>query len=72
MTFNLRPRDHVQLVFHRGARVNDSDFPFDVARWSGLLNMITHDRGQVKFTTPEVAIERENDLVQLVREWVHS
>jgi len=72
VTFNLRPRDQVQLIFHRGAHINDSDFPFDITRWSGLLEMISHDRGQVKLANPEVAAARQNDLVQLVREWIQS
>ena len=72
VTFNLRPHHHVQLIFHRGAKPNKDDFPFDPAKWSGLLEMIGEDRGQVIFPSAEAAEARQEDFVGLVREWVRA
>jgi len=72
VTFNLRPHHHVQLIFHRGAKPNKDDFLFDPAKWSGLLEMIGEDRGQVIFPSAEAAEARQEDFVGLVREWVRA
>lgn len=72
VTFNLRPIHHVQLIFHRGAKINEDDFHFDTSKWSGLLEMIGQDRGQVIFPSAEVANARQDEFVGLVREWVRA
>lgn len=72
VTFNLRPLNHIQLIFHRGAKTNEDVFHFDASKWSGLLEMIGQDRGQVIFPSAEVAAARQEDFVRLVREWVRD
>ncbi|MCO4264878.1 DUF1801 domain-containing protein [Pseudarthrobacter sp. MDT3-26] len=70
VTFNLRPLHHVQL--HRGAKTIEDDFDFDPSKWSGLLEMIGQDRGQVIFPSAEAAAARQEEFVALVREWVRA
>jgi hypothetical protein len=72
VTFNLRPIHHVQLIFHRGAKTNEGDFHFDTSKWSGLLEGIGQDRGQVIFPSAEIATARQDEFVGLVREWVRA
>jgi hypothetical protein len=72
VTFNLRPIHHVQLIFHRGAKISEDDFHFDTSKSSGLLEMIGQDRGQVIFPSAEVAAARQEEFVGLVREWVRA
>ena len=72
VTFNLRPRHHVQLIFHRGAKTPEDNFHFDASKWSGLLEMIGDDRGQVIFQSAEAALSRQEDVIGLVREWVRA
>lgn len=72
VTFNLRPLHHVQLIFHRGARVTGAGFDFDVSQWNGLLEMIGQDRGQVIFPNADVAATRQDEFVALVRAWVRA
>lgn len=72
VTFNLRPLHHVQVIFHRGAKTIEDDFHFDTAKWTGLLEMIGQDRGQVIFPSAEVATARQDEFVALVREWVRA
>ncbi|KRE71002.1 hypothetical protein ASG77_12735 [Arthrobacter sp. Soil762] len=72
VTFNLRPLHQVQLIFHRGAKTIEDDFHFDAAKWSGVLEMIGQDRGQVIFPSAELAAARQAEFVALVREWVRA
>jgi hypothetical protein len=62
----------VQLIFHRGAKTIEDDFHFDTSRWSGLLEMIGPDRGQVIFTSAEDATARQAEFVELVRDRVRA
>lgn len=72
VTFNLRPLNHVQLIFHRGAKAAEGAFEFDPSRWGGLLEMIGKDRGQVIFPGAEAAAARQDEFIDLVREWVRA
>lgn len=72
VTFNLRPLHQVHLIFHRGAKALEADFPFDASKWSGLLDMIGQDRGQVVFPSAEAAAARQAEFVELVREWIRA
>ncbi|MET1089540.1 MAG: DUF1801 domain-containing protein [Arthrobacter sp.] len=72
VTFNLRPLHHVQLIFHRGAKVTGAEFDFDASQWNGLLEMIGPDRGQVIFPNADVAAARQDEFVALVRAWVRA
>jgi Domain of unknown function (DU1801) len=72
VTFNLRPLHQVQLIFHRGTKTVGDDFQFDTAKWSGLLEMIGKDRGQVIFPGAEAARAWQEEFVELVREWVRA
>lgn len=67
-TFNLRPFDVVQLVFHRGVAKRDVD-TFEFADPYGLIVWITPDRRTVTLDPMEV-VEREADLVDLVGRWI--
>ena len=72
VTFNLRPLHHLQLIFHRGAKTIEDNLRFDASNWSGLLEMIGQDRGQVIFPDAEAAIARQQEFIELVREWVRT
>jgi hypothetical protein len=72
VTFNLRPVHQVQLIFHRGAKATEADFHFDATKWSGLLEMIGHDRAQVVFPSAEAAAARQAEFIELVREWIRA
>jgi hypothetical protein len=69
VTFNLRPFDVVQLVFHRGVAKRSDVDAFEFADQSGLITWITPDRGIVTLE-PIEAVEREADLVDLIGRWI--
>jgi hypothetical protein len=69
LTFHLRGRDSVQLIFHRGARAKDAaDFAFEDP--TGLLQWPARDRAVLKLgAMPDVEAKREA-LTDLVRRWL--
>jgi len=69
VTFNLRPLDVVQLVFHRGAAVRDDVDSFEFEDPAGLIRWITPDRGTVTLDRVAAA-EREGEVVDLVARWI--
>ena len=60
-TFNLHARQHVHLIFHNGAILNDT---------SGLLQGDYIDRRMVYFTSMEDVVAKKGKLVKAVRAWV--
>jgi hypothetical protein len=70
VTFNLRPQDSIQLIFHRGAKVRDSS-AFTFEDKTGLLQWASKDRAVV--TLHEKDIEsRRADLIQVASDWLRS
>ena len=70
VTLRLQPPPTLLIIFHRGARAKaDPDFRF--ADESGLLQMVTADRGVVKLGEGEVAAHA-NALEQLVARWMEA
>ncbi|RYG48227.1 DUF1801 domain-containing protein [bacterium] len=69
ITFNLRPQDRVQLIFHRGAKVKDaSDFAFEDP--SGLFKWAAKDRATVELRGIGEIEAHEAALSDLVRRWI--
>ncbi|WP_432510157.1 DUF1801 domain-containing protein [Kineococcus sp. SYSU DK001] len=70
VTFRLHPRDRLQLVFHRGAKVRaDTDgFVFDDP--TGLMTWLAPDRAVVDFPDLGAVAAHEAQVVELVRRWV--
>lgn len=71
VTFTLRPVDRIQLIFHRGAKAVADARPFSFEDPSGLLSMITPERGQVVLEPASVQAELPA-LLQLVHAWVRA
>jgi len=70
-TFNLRPMDAVQVIFHKGAKVRDNETTVaDIADPSGLLRWLAKDRGVVTFTGMDDIRSKEAALADLVRQWI--
>ena len=72
VTFRLRPRDQVQIIFHRGARVRDDQDTFHVDDPAGLLEWLAADRAVV--TLADAADTDANLLAvtELVRRWIRA
>ncbi|RYG39481.1 DUF1801 domain-containing protein [bacterium] len=69
VTFQLRPRDRIQLIFHRGAKVKDSDdFAFEDP--TGLFEWAAKDRAIVNLHGMPQIEANEAALAELVKRWV--
>lgn len=72
VTFRLQPKNQLQLIFHRGAKVrtDTADFTFDDP--SGLLNWLSPDRAIVGFSDLDAVVATRGAMVELVNRWVVS
>ncbi len=69
VTFKLNRKDRVQLVFHRGAKVKDSqDFVFEDP--SGLLVWAAADRAVVTLQEAAEMTAKREALVAVVNHWM--
>ena len=69
VTFRLFPTDHLQLVFHRGAKPQDTagfTFPDD----TGLLRWADTDRAVLTLGDSADVAAKEASIVDLVARWV--
>ncbi len=71
VTFRLQPKDRVQLIFHRGAKVKAGDgFRFDDS--TGLLEWAAPDRGVLTFADMDDVKAKRSALVKLVKAWLRA
>jgi hypothetical protein len=71
-TFDLRAKDWVQIIFHRGAKakpVGDACYVKDPA---SVLKWITKDRCVAKFVSKEDVASKATAFTQIVAEWVQN
>jgi hypothetical protein len=71
VTFRLHPKGHLQLVFHRGAKVKDAKgFRFEDD--SGLMEWAAADRGVVTLRDAQDAKAKQAAVVELVQRWMEA
>ena len=71
ITFNLRAKDSIQLIFHRGAKTRQAkDFHFEDR--SALLVWITPDRAILKLVNEKDAKAKKAKLIKLVSQWMKA
>jgi hypothetical protein len=71
VTFNLRPQDRIQLIFHRGAKAKkDTDFVFEDP--SGMLKWASTDRAVLILKDMEEVVTIKSALEKLVSQWMKS
>ena len=61
VTFNLRPTDHVHLIFHNGALLDDQ---------GGWLEGDYVDRRMVYFRTMDEVVAKKPKLVKAIKQWI--
>lgn len=71
VTLKLHPPTQIQLIFHRGATVKDSEgFNFDDE--SGLVKWVAADRGIVTLLDREDIAAKRTQLAALVDRWMQA
>jgi hypothetical protein len=72
ITFHLRGKGYIQLIFHRGAKSKDQIREPLFMDETGLLEWITADRASIKFTDMnDIRIKKEN-LKKIVNRWLEA
>lgn len=71
VTFNLRAKDGVQLVFHRGAKVKGAK-GFEFKDATGLMEWVAADRALVKFKDLKDVKAKKAALTEVVKKWVKA
>jgi len=70
-TFNLRSKDHVQLVFHTGAKVKaTATTGIDIADPDGLLKWLAKDRCLVTLGVGKEIQAKREAFEAIVRAWI--
>jgi hypothetical protein len=69
-TFNLRARDGVQLVLHRGAKPRETPGRLPVDDPSGLLEWKANDRAIATFRDEDEVAARSAALTAIIRAWI--
>ncbi|MHA7264437.1 DUF1801 domain-containing protein [Arthrobacter sp. TMN-37] len=70
VTLNLRPRDRLQVVLHRGAKIREDAGSFDFEDASGLVQWLAPDRGTVSFLSAADAQQKREDFLRLIDRWM--
>jgi hypothetical protein len=70
-TFNVRAKDRVELVLHRGAKTrNDLKKPMEIADPAGLLRWLGKDRALLTLGAGKEIAARRPALEAIVRDWL--
>jgi len=69
-TFNLRPKDVVQVVLHTGAKVKSSVRHIEIRDPSGLLKWAAKDRCIAEFTDRKDIKSRAAAFQSIVKQWI--
>lgn len=70
ITFRIQPGDRVELIFHRGAKKRPDVETFTFVDPSGLMKLITPDRGVVVLADAQATARHMPDLLRLVEAWI--
>ena len=73
VTFNIRKGDQILLIFHRGAKVKDSNGGCRLIEDdSGLLEWLADDRAMLKITGIDEAVNKRAGLTAIVKKWIKA
>lgn len=72
ITFKLYPAKHVQVIFHRGAKVKEQPERRLIDDQTGLLSWVANDRAVATFTGMENIQAQRDTLVRTVQAWTEA
>jgi hypothetical protein len=71
ITFNLHKNDCIIIVFHRGAKVKDSQGAGPLFKdATGLLEWASNDRAVVKLFSLQEVNEKKDNLKKIAAQWI--
>jgi Domain of unknown function (DU1801) len=69
VTMRLHPKDRLELIFHRGAKMKTGKSP-TIDDPNGLIAWVAADRGVLSVQDPSMLKARKSEIVRLVTEWM--
>jgi hypothetical protein len=72
VTFRLQPRNRLQLIFHRGAKVRADAATFAFDDPTGLMTWPAPDRAVIDFPDLAAVTTNRERVGTLVERWVHA
>ena len=72
ITMKILPPKQVQLIFHRGAKVQEQPTDKLIQDGSGLLTWKENDRAVATFRSMTDIETRRTDLARVVRDWIKA
>lgn len=72
VTFRLKPRGQLQLILHRGAKAAAEPGTVLLDDPAGLVTWLAQDRALLDFPDVQAVVDREAEVVRLVRQWVRA
>ncbi len=72
ITMKIQPPKHIQLIFHRGAKVKGQPKDKLIEEDFGMLSWKENDRAVATFKTVQEIEAAKNELKQLVQAWLKA
>ncbi len=70
ITMRIHPPKNIQLIFHRGAKVQEIPKDKLIEDGSGILSWKTNDRAVATFANLEDIQAKKTDLAEIVNKWL--
>lgn len=72
ITMRIHPPKQVQLIFHRGAKVQQEPKDRLIADDSGILSWKTNDRAVATFKSMETIQSKKTALTEIINKWLKA
>ncbi|RPI56273.1 MAG: DUF1801 domain-containing protein [Chloroflexi bacterium] len=71
-TFNLRPANSLQVVFHTGAKPREDVTELEIDDPSGLLTWVAKDRAVATFSDGQDVESKKDAVEAIVKQWIEQ
>ena len=72
ITMRIHPPKQIQLIFHRGAKIQEQPKDKLIKNDSGLLTWRENDRAIATFKNMADIKNRQSDLARIVKDWISA
>ncbi len=72
ITMRIQPPKQIQLIFHRGAKVQEQPKNRLISDNSGMLTWKANDRSFATFKSLDDILARESDLNRIINDWLKA
>jgi len=72
ITMRIYPPKNIQLIFHRGAKVQQQPKDKLITNSSGILTWKTNDRAVATFVSASDIESKKIDLIEIINKWIEA